>query len=138
MVTATATNNRMAKPNKAHKKQPKRAAGKHDVFDSSPELRNTVAAIEKQFGEGAIMPLGTDTVHQIEGISTGSLSLEAFLCRRLAQEILDAGCHEVERFGQLTELIPRPNIDFVAEVTIANVFGPLAQSVNGAGDGARQ
>ncbi len=79
MVTATATNNRMAKPSKASKKPAKRTASKHDVLDSSPELRHTVAAIEKQFGEGAIMPLGSDTVHQIEGISTGSLSLDIAL-----------------------------------------------------------
>ncbi len=84
MVTATATNhratnNRMAKSGKAPKKPAKRTASMHDVLDSSPELRHTVAAIEKQFGEGAIMPLGSDTVHQIEGISTGSLSLDIAL-----------------------------------------------------------
>jgi recombination protein RecA len=49
------------------------------VLENSTELRNTVAAIEKQFGEGAIMPLGSDTNYQIEGISTGSLSLDIAL-----------------------------------------------------------
>ncbi|MEQ8208352.1 MAG: recombinase RecA [Lacipirellulaceae bacterium] len=45
----------------------------------SPELKNTVAAIEKQFGEGSIMPLGADKVRRIEGIPTGSLSLDIAL-----------------------------------------------------------
>ena len=40
-----------------------------------PRLKTTVAQIEKQFGEGAIMPLGGQHVCQITGISTGSLSL---------------------------------------------------------------
>jgi recombination protein RecA len=62
-------------------KKPGRAAGSKptNVLESSPELRNTVAAIEKQFGEGAIMPLGADKDVAIEGISTGSLSLDLAL-----------------------------------------------------------
>ena len=77
---ASSANNRMAKQEKAAKK-PGRSAGakSSSVLETSPELRNTVAAIEKQFGEGAIMPLGADTVHVIEGISTGSLSLDIAL-----------------------------------------------------------
>jgi recombination protein RecA len=42
-------------------------------------LRNTVAAIEKQFGEGSIMALGADQLQPIEGVSTGSLSLDIAL-----------------------------------------------------------
>jgi recombination protein RecA len=38
-----------------------------------------VAAIEKQFGEGAIMALGADKAVRIEGIPTGSLSLDIAL-----------------------------------------------------------
>jgi recombination protein RecA len=70
----------MAKPEKTNKK-PVRASGAKptSILEASPELRSTVAAIEKQFGEGAIMPLGADTVHVIEGISTGSLSLDIAL-----------------------------------------------------------
>ncbi|HMO85393.1 MAG TPA: recombinase RecA [Lacipirellulaceae bacterium] len=49
------------------------------LMDNSPELRNTVAAIEKQYGEGSIMPLGGDKVRRIEGIPTGSLSLDMAL-----------------------------------------------------------
>ncbi|MDZ4818067.1 MAG: recombinase RecA [Planctomycetota bacterium] len=44
-----------------------------------PALRNTLAQIEKQFGDGAIMPLGTANAPRIEGISTGSLSLDLAL-----------------------------------------------------------
>jgi len=75
----TPTTNRMTKPEKT-KKSGKRGDTKPSSFlENSPELRNTVAAIEKQFGEGAIMPLGADTCFVIEGISTGSLSLDIAL-----------------------------------------------------------
>jgi recombination protein RecA len=49
------------------------------IFDAHPDLRNTVAQIEKQFGEGAIMPLGVDRSGPINGIATGSLSLDIAL-----------------------------------------------------------
>src|SRR6185312_3235815 len=49
------------------------------VLDSNTPLKNTVAQIEKQFGEGAIMPLGIEHGGQIQGISTGSLSLDLAL-----------------------------------------------------------
>ena len=49
------------------------------LLADSPDLRNTVAAIEKQFGEGSIMPLGSDQTKRIEGIATGSLSLDIAL-----------------------------------------------------------
>src|SRR3990172_11687019 len=72
----SATQNRMDKVDKTAKKPSQRGDTKPtNVLETSPELRNTVAAIEKQFGEGAIMALGADTVHVIDGISTGSLSL---------------------------------------------------------------
>ena len=64
-ITSTAPSNRMAKPDSKSEKSPKkpgRAGAKPtNVLETSPELRNTVAAIEKQFGEGAIMALGSDT-----------------------------------------------------------------------------
>lgn len=50
-----------------------------EVLENSDDLRHTVAAIEKQFGEGAIMPLGNDSNRRIEGISTSSLSLDMAL-----------------------------------------------------------
>jgi recombination protein RecA len=75
MVTATKPNNRMAKEPKAAKK----SKDASNIFDSHPDLKNTVAQIEKQFGEGAIMPLGSGRAVQIEGIPTGSLSLDLAL-----------------------------------------------------------
>lgn len=91
-MVATATNNRpvppatpntrMAKPDKdkSAKKTAKRSEPKPTgVLESSTELRNTVAAIEKQFGEGAIMALGAEKIVPIEGIATGSLSVDIAL-----------------------------------------------------------
>src|ERR1043165_3828000 len=43
------------------------------------ELKNALAQIEKQFGKGAIMQLGGDSVQEVEGISTGALSLDLAL-----------------------------------------------------------
>lgn len=47
------------------------------AFDK--ELSNTLAAIEKEFGEGSIMKLGDAGYANIPGISTGSLSLDVAL-----------------------------------------------------------
>jgi recombination protein RecA len=69
----------MAKADKIAKKPPKKSEKPHGILESSPELRNAVAAIEKQFGEGSIMPLAGDQLLPIEGISTGSLSLDIAL-----------------------------------------------------------
>jgi recombination protein RecA len=77
--TTPSTNNRMAKAEKIAKKPPKKGEKPHGILESSPELRNAVAAIEKQFGEGSIMPLAGDQLLPIEGISTGSLSLDIAL-----------------------------------------------------------
>ncbi|MCH8047567.1 MAG: recombinase RecA [Planctomycetes bacterium] len=49
------------------------------MLDRDPNLKNAVAQIEKQFGEGAIMPLGGGKIARIKGISTGSLSLDMAL-----------------------------------------------------------
>ena len=49
------------------------------MLDANPTLKNTVAQIEKEFGEGAIMPLGVGTAAPIRGIPTGSLSLDIAL-----------------------------------------------------------
>jgi len=69
----------MAKAEKTTKKPTKSAEKPIRILESSAELRNTVAAIEKQFGEGSIMPLAGDQLLPIEGISTGSLSLDLAL-----------------------------------------------------------
>jgi recombination protein RecA len=49
------------------------------LIEKNPALKNAVQQIEKQFGEGAIMPLGAGKTEAIEGISTGSLSLDMAL-----------------------------------------------------------
>jgi recombination protein RecA len=81
-----ASRNGMAKKDKEKAPAKKGAADKNakksaaDVmFEGSSDLRNTVAAIEKQYGEGSIMPLGADKLRKIEGISTGSLSVDLAL-----------------------------------------------------------
>jgi recombination protein RecA len=76
MVTATKNNHRMAKKSSPSKGGKKEA---DSILDRDPNLKNTLAQIEKQFGEGAIMPLGNDHGRGIEGISTGSLSLDLAL-----------------------------------------------------------
>jgi recombination protein RecA len=43
------------------------------------ELQNTLAAIEKEFGQGSIMKLGDAVNNEVAGISTGSLSLDVAL-----------------------------------------------------------
>ena len=49
------------------------------VFEDNVNLRTALKQIEKQFGEGSIMPLGADQRGPIPGISTGSLSLDIAL-----------------------------------------------------------
>ncbi len=98
MVAATTANPTTASRNGMAKKEKEKApakkgekAGKAGVdksakksaadimLEASSELRNTVAAIEKQYGEGSIMPLGADKQRRIEGIPTGSLSVDLAL-----------------------------------------------------------
>ncbi len=50
-----------------------------EMLEGNSQLKNTLQQIEKQFGEGAIMPLGSDRQRRIEGIPTGSLSLDIAL-----------------------------------------------------------
>jgi recombination protein RecA len=61
--------------NKTAKKSRASSAGSEENAD----LKNTLAQIEKQFGEGAIMSLGGDARSVIDGIPTGSLSLDLAL-----------------------------------------------------------
>src|SRR5437667_1185398 len=46
---------------------------------SDRELKNALAQSEKQFGKGAIMQLGENSVADVPGISTGALSLDIAL-----------------------------------------------------------
>jgi len=92
MVTAVeGVNGRMGKKDEKDKEKDTREtrlqekAGKKGVktassfLDDNPGLRNTLAQIEKEFGEGSIMPLGADAQKPIEGISSGSLSVDLAL-----------------------------------------------------------
>ena len=97
MVLAVGENGRMAKaPQKteAAKSATKGSDSKGDskseskgrpsktvasFLDNNPLLKNTLAQIEKEFGTGSIMPLGSDAQAPIEGISSGSLSVDLAL-----------------------------------------------------------
>ncbi|MDR0870281.1 MAG: recombinase RecA [Planctomycetaceae bacterium] len=63
----------------AKKDSEKKVSKIETVLASNPALKNAVAAIEKEFGEGAIMPLGLDRTPSLDGISTGCLSLDLAL-----------------------------------------------------------
>ncbi len=85
MVTLMAgVNGRMSKEKKSKGAESKRKGGATDkdrlaFLQENTELRNTLAQIEKAFGEGSIMPLGGDYHAPIEGISSGSLSVDLAL-----------------------------------------------------------
>jgi len=48
-----------------------------EVQQKEKTLDLAISQIEKQFGQGAIMRMGEDTIVKIDGISTGSISLDA-------------------------------------------------------------
>jgi recombination protein RecA len=52
---------------------------KEKESSENKELKTALAAIEKEFGKGSIMSLGEMTAQDVEGISTGSLSLDIAL-----------------------------------------------------------
>jgi recombination protein RecA len=83
MVTTTdKTSDVMGKKDKSSKPAKSDKNG-HDSADhllaDNPQLKTTLQQIEKQFGEGSIMALGSGHVVPIEGIPTGSLSLDIAL-----------------------------------------------------------
>ena len=69
---------RMAKKAKASSKS-KIDPGLKAVLEREPGLKTTLEQIDKTFGDGAIMPLGASQHLQIDGIQTGSLSLDMAL-----------------------------------------------------------
>lgn len=71
------SNHRMAKKEKSRAADGKSAA--ISLIEQNGVLKSTLAQIEKQFGEGSIMPLGGDRMLTISGIPTGSLSLDVAL-----------------------------------------------------------
>ncbi len=84
MVATQRSNNRMAKKDKTVRASDDMiadpaAAAAAEMLEQNATLRTTLQQIEKQFGEGSIMPLGSAKAVQIEGIPTGSLSLDIAL-----------------------------------------------------------
>ena len=79
--------NRMAKSTKAKKPKRKQSTNGKSAKESkvtaaienNAQLKTTLQQIEKQFGEGSIMPLGSERRGPIQGISTGCLSLDLAL-----------------------------------------------------------
>jgi recombination protein RecA len=69
----------MAKKSTASSKNACQDGTAASMLDANPALKNTLAQIEKEFGEGAIMPLGVGTATPIAGIPTGSLALDIAL-----------------------------------------------------------
>ena len=53
--------------------------GMDEIYSREPGLKTTLDQIQKQFGEGSIMPLGGEGALKIDGIATGSLSLDMAL-----------------------------------------------------------
>ena len=78
MVTAVKNNHRMAKKDATLPRTTKTEPAR--TLEQGP-LKNTIAQIEKQFGEGSIMPLGVagEAIRRIEGIPTCSRSLDIAL-----------------------------------------------------------
>ena len=78
---------RMAKATKAKKPKRKQSTNGKSAKESkvtatienNAQLKTTLQQIEKQFGEGSIMPLGSERRGPIQGISTGCLSLDLAL-----------------------------------------------------------
>lgn len=67
------------KPAKKGKDKAEAVKSVRSLIDSNPALKNTMAQIDKAFGDGSIMPLGVDNMMGVEGINTGSLSLDIAL-----------------------------------------------------------
>src|SRR5262245_58280037 len=70
-------NHRMAKAKEKTRDNGKPSAA--SLIEQNGTLKTTLQQIEKQFGEGSIMPLGGDRTLSISGIPTGSLSLDVAL-----------------------------------------------------------
>lgn len=83
MATAQKTENGVAKKAKStrttKKAEPKKSQAVAELLDQNQNLKTTLQQIEKQFGEGSIMPLGADARGAVKGIATGSLSLDIAL-----------------------------------------------------------
>ena len=82
LASRTGTNS-MAKKTKnsrtGNKSTDEKAGSVSAFLSQNPNLKTTLQQIEKQFGEGSIMPLGADARGVIKGIPTGSVSLDIAL-----------------------------------------------------------
>ena len=77
-TTATAASTRRA-TKKSVSKQSSAQSAIENVMQQNTVLKTTLQQIERQFGEGAIMPLGKEQQGAVQGINTGSLSLDLAL-----------------------------------------------------------
>ena len=66
-------------PKKKSSASKKTASANDAMAGQNTVLKTTLQQIERQFGEGAIMPLGKEKQGRIQGIPTGSLSLDMAL-----------------------------------------------------------
>src|SRR5262245_64891965 len=79
-TTEKNSDNRMAKKAKTGRgKSDEKPQNMDSLIEQNQHLKTTLQQIEKQFGEGSIMPLGADAHLAIAGIPTGSLSLDMAL-----------------------------------------------------------
>ena len=72
--TESAMTRKESRPAKAAK-----AEKPHNALEDNAQLKTTLQQIEREFGTGAIMPLGASARGPIEGISTGCLTLDMAL-----------------------------------------------------------
>jgi recombination protein RecA len=82
MTTTEKVNDRpmkKMKPAKANGKPEDKGQKLAALIEDNHTLKTTLQQIEKQFGEGSIMPLGADAQGAVQGIPTGSLSLDIAL-----------------------------------------------------------
>jgi recombination protein RecA len=78
-AAAEKANSRMAKKETKEKRASAESKATHSLIEQNGALKTALQQIEKQFGEGSIMPLGGDRTLVISGIPTGSLSLDMAL-----------------------------------------------------------
>jgi recombination protein RecA len=76
---ATASKAMAKKKNAVGKKDDNTPVGMEAMYKREPTLKTALQQIEKQFGEGSIMPLGGSGTLKIDSVATGSLSLDMAL-----------------------------------------------------------
>ena len=80
-------------------------------------------------------PLGGQQAH-LDLPGDAQLLLEPLLLHLLAQQVLDPARHQVERLGQLAELVARAHRDRLAEVALPEALRAQEERVDAAGDRA--